>query len=255
MLTSRVIGAFFGTTFAPLLFQTYRELAPAPFCPANIPLLANSSRSSTDSPSGSNHGFINPNQHGGQKLPSGKLYVPRIFGFRVSERSRSGPRMRWLRVRPETAEELELVDYRGRWKIPDHDDGYDDDDDDEEDGRMENFDDDDFDDDEEEEEEEEEEEDARHVQPPTHAIHKGVGRRLAMEGSDPLEPCQPSLIHTISSDDTSTTLDTIDELELDPHSVAQLPRALNSKGVGKLVVRQNVTLVERQENMIRWMAV
>ena len=28
-----------------------------------------------------------------------KIYEPRIFGFRVNERSRSGPRMQWLRMR------------------------------------------------------------------------------------------------------------------------------------------------------------
>jgi casein kinase II subunit beta len=28
-----------------------------------------------------------------------KIYEPRIFGFRVNERSRSGPKMQWLRMR------------------------------------------------------------------------------------------------------------------------------------------------------------
>lgn len=32
------------------------------------------------------------------------LYIPRIYGFRVSERARSGPRMQWLRMRPQEGE-------------------------------------------------------------------------------------------------------------------------------------------------------
>jgi casein kinase II subunit beta len=37
----------------------------------------------------------------------GRVYVPRIYGFKVSERARSGPRMKWLRERPERWDELE----------------------------------------------------------------------------------------------------------------------------------------------------
>lgn len=44
------------------------------------------------------------------------MYAPRIFGFKVSERARSGPRMRWLRERPEKYDELDEVDWKGRWK-------------------------------------------------------------------------------------------------------------------------------------------
>ena len=32
--------------------------------------------------------------------PRASIYQPRIFGFRVNERSRAGPRMQWLRMRP-----------------------------------------------------------------------------------------------------------------------------------------------------------
>lgn len=47
--------------------------------------------------------------------------------------------MQWLRLRPESPEELELVDWRGRWV--DEDDDYDDEDEDEgEDRQMEDFD-------------------------------------------------------------------------------------------------------------------
>lgn len=107
------VGAFFGTTFVHLLFQTFRELAPAPYCPPAQPI-----HNSARSPGGSQSAppqFFNPNPHGGQKAPAGRIYIPKIYGFRVSERARSGPRMHWLRLRPETAEELEHVDSKGRW--------------------------------------------------------------------------------------------------------------------------------------------
>jgi casein kinase II subunit beta len=68
------------------------------------------------------------------------VYVPRIYGFKVSERAKSGPRLQWLRLRPESPEQLDMVDFRGRW-IND-DDEYDDEEDeeDEPDRQMEDFD-------------------------------------------------------------------------------------------------------------------
>uniref|UniRef100_A0A0W0FK04 Casein kinase II subunit beta n=2 Tax=Moniliophthora roreri TaxID=221103 RepID=A0A0W0FK04_MONRR len=152
-----VDGAFFGTTFAHLFFQTYRELAPAPFwkAPSSSSISGGSPRSSASSAAGAS-AFENPNPHGGQKKAAGYVYVPRIYGFKVSERAKSGPRMQWLRLRPESPEELEMVDWRGRWI--DEDDEYDDEEEEEEeDRRMEDFDPDAVDDEEDEEEEEEEE--------------------------------------------------------------------------------------------------
>jgi casein kinase II subunit beta len=69
---------------------------------------------------------VNPNAHGGQKRAAGYVYVPRIYGFKVSERAKSGPRMQWLRLRPESPEELEMVDWRGRWIDEDLEDDEDD---------------------------------------------------------------------------------------------------------------------------------
>ncbi|KAI9605438.1 hypothetical protein KEM48_002224 [Puccinia striiformis f. sp. tritici PST-130] len=47
-----------------------------------------------------------------------KIYGPRIYGFRVSERARSGPRMQWLRIRPRTEEQLRLgLEYRDREQV------------------------------------------------------------------------------------------------------------------------------------------
>jgi len=43
------------------------------------------------------------------------VYSKKIYGFKVSERARSGPRMMWLRERPKALEELDRVDWRGRW--------------------------------------------------------------------------------------------------------------------------------------------
>jgi casein kinase II subunit beta len=138
-------GAFFGTTFAHLFFQTYRELMPAPFwkqpsssgsmSPSRSPRSVTGSNSSQQAP------FVNPNPHGGQKRAAGKVYVPRIYGFKVSERAKSGPRMQWMRLRPGSPEELDEVDWRGRW-IDDEEDQYDDgiDGEAEEDRRMEDFD-------------------------------------------------------------------------------------------------------------------
>ena len=116
---TRTPGAFFGTTFGPLFFQTYPELLPAPFAPppaepADPPAGPSSSTSTPEPPpEGTIH---NPNPHGGTKAPLTHIYQPKIYGFKVSERARSGPRMQWLRQRPGTAEELDLVDNEGRWK-------------------------------------------------------------------------------------------------------------------------------------------
>jgi casein kinase II subunit beta len=154
-----VDGAFFGTTFAHLFFQSYRELAPAPYWKPSSS--AESSLSPGRSPDSVNSSsrrstFVNPNPHGGQKRPEGHVYEPRIYGFKVSERAKSGPRMLWLRVRPQSPEELEMVDWRGRWI---DDEEYDEVDHDEEEGdrQMEDFDPDAVEDDDDEEEEEEEE--------------------------------------------------------------------------------------------------
>jgi casein kinase II subunit beta len=82
---------------------------------------------------------VNPNPHGGQKRAAGYVYVPRIYGFKVSEKSKSGPRMQWLRLRPESPEELDMVDWRGRWI--NEDDEYDEEEEEEEEDRqMEDFD-------------------------------------------------------------------------------------------------------------------
>lgn len=150
------------------MFQTYREIAPAPFCPP-LPhhYIGDSPGSNASSPELlPADSFANPNPHGGKKRPAGKVYEAKLFGFKVNERARSGPRMKWLRMRPETLEELDHVDWQGRWKDGvDEEDDFDADGEDDEDEsghrHLENFDDDLPGDDNEEEEEEEEDDGGR----------------------------------------------------------------------------------------------
>lgn len=116
---AEVDGAFFGTSFAPLFFQTYPELLSVPFAPGKK-RASSSSSTSTDqegmyTPETSSTD-PNPNPYGGQRPALARVYEPRIYGFKVSERARSGPRMRWLRERPESHSELAEVDWKGRWK-------------------------------------------------------------------------------------------------------------------------------------------
>ncbi|KAI9341832.1 casein kinase II, regulatory subunit [Pilaira anomala] len=73
-------GSHFGTTYAHLMFETYTDL------------------------------FAKPKPH---------IYQPRIFGFRVNESSRSGPKMQWLRMRPEEyTEQDEVEEDSGKPAIP-----------------------------------------------------------------------------------------------------------------------------------------
>jgi len=128
------LGAFFGTTFPHLFFQSYRELAPAPFYKPQTG--ANASTSPPEANSSHQSTFTNPNPHGGQKRAAGKVYTPKIYGFRVSDHAKNGPRMQWMRMRPLLPEELDMVDWRGRWI--DDEEEYEEEE--EEDRQMEDFD-------------------------------------------------------------------------------------------------------------------
>ena len=64
----------------------------------------------------------------------------RRYGFKVSERAVSGPRMQWMRLRPQDPSELDAVDWRGRWYKEDDEDDYDDSEEGQEDRPMEDFD-------------------------------------------------------------------------------------------------------------------
>jgi len=132
-----VDGAFFGTTFPSLFFMTFTDLdiggGLRSNAAATIDALAQlqaqtsdgKSRNTTPSNVTSINGVAPHNLAPG--LGTGSIYEPRIYGFRVSERARSGPRMKWLRLRP--ADVTELDETRRYWEDRDDDADRPDDDD------------------------------------------------------------------------------------------------------------------------------
>lgn len=108
-------GAFFGTTFPHLLLQCYRDLAPSILAPPDVPAetehtaMQTDERASAQAQAPKAPPIQDPTlsvERLGHKIPQTGIYVPRIYGFRVSEFALSGPRMQWLRMRPHTVEEL-----------------------------------------------------------------------------------------------------------------------------------------------------
>lgn len=96
-----VDGAFFGRTFGALFFLTFPEYD---LTKRGAELLSNSSMRVPN-----NEPIIN-GMYAKNIAPSlgrANIYEPKIYGFRVSERARSGPRMQWLRERPEHTSELD----------------------------------------------------------------------------------------------------------------------------------------------------
>jgi len=138
-----VDGAFFGTTFGCLFFMTFPEfdvsakgdplglssthpvfgLPPSGAPAAEVIKSASSSLTSTPvhtsaitevppdvaAPPPNQPVTINgaTTSNLAPGLGSGKIHEPRIYGFRVSERSKTGPRMKWLRMRPADMNELD----------------------------------------------------------------------------------------------------------------------------------------------------
>lgn len=106
-----VDGAFFGTTFGCLFFMTFPDLDVA----ARADSLVNTSNSSRHTSQAASSQTPNqPTQINGiltSNLAPGlgqtKVYHPRIYGFKVSERSKTGPRMKWLRMKPADITELD----------------------------------------------------------------------------------------------------------------------------------------------------
>ncbi|RAL05711.1 casein kinase II subunit beta [Aspergillus ibericus CBS 121593] len=120
-----VDGAFFGTTFGCLFFMTFPDLDIGPRLDSSFSALSPTRSSSLTSSSINNQVAPDvppPNQpteingvrtiNFSPGLGPGRIYESRIYGFRVSERSRSGPRMKWLRMKPLDIRELdELARY------------------------------------------------------------------------------------------------------------------------------------------------
>lgn len=96
-----VDGAFFGRTFGALFLLTFPEYD---LTKRGIEVLSSNSSRVQDA-EGQVNGMYAKNIAPG--LGPGRIYEPRIYGFRVSERARSGPRMQWLRDRPTDITELD----------------------------------------------------------------------------------------------------------------------------------------------------
>ncbi|CAD6892062.1 unnamed protein product [Tilletia laevis] len=135
---SGVDGAYFGTTFPHLFLQNYRDLEPSPIAipsgssrsaqaqpadanaaatAAGVPSSQTSTTSWADGTNGANAaqanalqpvpgGVLDP-QLIGSKPPQTRIYTPRVYGFKVSEHAKSGPRMRWMRMKPTSLADLE----------------------------------------------------------------------------------------------------------------------------------------------------
>lgn len=102
-----VDGAFFGRTFGALFLMTFPDYDISR--KATEVLTGNNTRSSAAGQDGDDKLVINgmTANNLGPGLGKGRVYEPRIYGFRVSERARSGPRMQWLRERPDDITELD----------------------------------------------------------------------------------------------------------------------------------------------------
>jgi len=121
---SHIDGAFFGTTFGCLFLMTYPDISSGAVDPSLVPdasavalassagILASERTASVAlTPQPTSLNGVAPSMFApGLGLPgSGKVYEPRIYGFRVSERARTGPRMQWLRSKPVDINELDEV--------------------------------------------------------------------------------------------------------------------------------------------------
>jgi len=126
-----VDGAFFGTTFGCLFFMTFPTeldiggsrtesiVSPLSTVPGNTSQSRSSSLNSAPlALAGPEPPPNQPTQINGMMtsnfapgLGQSKIYEPRIYGFRVSERARSGPRMQWLRIKPLDINELDEVSH------------------------------------------------------------------------------------------------------------------------------------------------
>lgn len=114
-------GAFFGTTFPHLFFMTFTDLEigplPEPHAYAKYKIQRSrkkeSPRRKSSSPTAREpktmNGMLTCNI--GPGLGGDNVYQPKIYGFRVSERAKTGPRMKWLRMKP--TDIMELDETRG----------------------------------------------------------------------------------------------------------------------------------------------
>ncbi|CAN8098398.1 unnamed protein product [Discula destructiva] len=100
-----VDGAFFGRTFGALFLLTFPDYD---YSKHGADLLSNTALHISRR-SGEEDQMIN-GMHARNIAPGlgpGKIYEPKIYGFKVSELARSGPRMQWLRDKPTSISELD----------------------------------------------------------------------------------------------------------------------------------------------------
>lgn len=95
-----VDGAFFGRTFGALFLLTFPEYDLSKRG-AEMLNSGGARLNDEDMLNGMYAKNISPG------LGAGNIYEPKIYGFRVSEFARSGPRMQWLRDRPADISELD----------------------------------------------------------------------------------------------------------------------------------------------------
>lgn len=118
-----VDGAFFGTTFGCLFFMTFPDLDIGPRLDASLASAVSRNASQPNRSPPPQVPFESPTpdeqplEVNGVRtsnfcpgLGRGKIYDSKIYGFKVSEASRVGPRMRWLRMKPRDMYELDETD-------------------------------------------------------------------------------------------------------------------------------------------------
>ncbi|RPA77068.1 hypothetical protein BJ508DRAFT_319164 [Ascobolus immersus RN42] len=106
----RIDGAFFGSTFPSLFLMSYPELdvsGPHPGA-TGTKGVQKKVKEKTEGSSRVINGVVEANFAPG--LGKGNIYDMKIYGFKVSEKAKSGPRMKWLRDRPEDMKELDEVE-------------------------------------------------------------------------------------------------------------------------------------------------
>ncbi|KAI9900731.1 hypothetical protein N3K66_004993 [Trichothecium roseum] len=96
-----VDGAFFGRTFGALFLLTFPDYDLTKRGAEFMTSAASRIHDGEEIVNGMYTKNIAPS------LGPTHIYEPKIYGFRVSERARSGPRMQWLRSRPENVSDLD----------------------------------------------------------------------------------------------------------------------------------------------------
>jgi casein kinase II subunit beta len=100
-----VDGAFFGRTFGALFLLTFPDYDISKTGADHLTSLSRSGTSANVDENLMVNGMFARNIAPG--LGAGKIYEPKIYGFRVAEIAKSGPRMQWLRSKPDDITELD----------------------------------------------------------------------------------------------------------------------------------------------------